>query len=648
MANLTKLKRDKMISYLEELKTQHNDDESIKMFNEIEDSLTEKKYGLVFEEHEEEVDGKLRDNIPVLCADKEKIICKDKNLPWNFIIEGDNLQALHILEKTHKGKIDCIYIDPPYNTGAKDWKYNNNYVDSNDTYRHSKWLSMMSARLKKAKILLKENGVLVCAIDENELGTTLLLLEDVFGQGYAIDPITVIHNPRGVQGDNFSYVNEYAIFVYKKGQKVIETRAVLDDDVDWSPLRNWGTESLRNDAANCFYPIYVKDDKIVGFGDDITNQMDIHPHQTEYIGDNVYAIYPIDIQGIERKWRYSRQSVESIVDLLKVKKIDNGFDILLGKNYAPYKTVWTDKKLDANEYGTQLINSMIPNNEFTFPKSVYNVYECLRAVTLYRKDAIILDFFAGSGTTGHATLILNKEDGGQRRYILCTNNDVGYKREQEFKHIFGLPKDYPNEWNNWKEKYGIASSATWPRIKSATCGFTHNKDFKETLYSKKITPSVFKNNQSVLTEIENIKKENISKYNEIKTIIEDNTLSLVGVIKKNQQIEGISSNVKYFKCDWTPRKPEDYLLSNVLCMHIREMIELQNHIEIDNVKNVLILNKDDLKNIVLDKTKYELILNIWVNGNIVFNTKELELLQKKNFKYIPKEFFGEELKEAAE
>lgn len=152
MANLSKLKRDKMIAFLDELKQKHTDDESICAFNEIENHLLEKKYGLVWEEHSEEVDDLLKENIPILTADPERRLCKDPSLPWNFIIEGDNLQALYLLEKTHKGKVDCIYIDPPYNTGAHDWKYNNDYVDNTDDYRHSKWLSMMKNRLTLAVI----------------------------------------------------------------------------------------------------------------------------------------------------------------------------------------------------------------------------------------------------------------------------------------------------------------------------------------------------------------------------------------------------------------------------------------------------------------------------------------------------------------
>ena len=151
MANLSKERRDRMIAKLEELKLAHNDDASIAALNEIENALREKKYGLVWEEHSEAVDDMLRENIPVLVEEPDMRLCKDPEQPWNFIIEGDNLQALYLLEKTHCGKVDCIYIDPPYNTGARDWKYNNDYVDGNDQYRHSKWLSMMKSRLLVAK-----------------------------------------------------------------------------------------------------------------------------------------------------------------------------------------------------------------------------------------------------------------------------------------------------------------------------------------------------------------------------------------------------------------------------------------------------------------------------------------------------------------
>jgi adenine-specific DNA-methyltransferase len=234
-----------------------------------------------------------------------------------------------------------------------------------------------------------------------------------------VDCITVIHNPRGAIGTNFSYTHEYAIFITPQGKKSIGNRKLKPEEVDWSPLRNWGGESLRTDARNCFYPIIIEDEKIVGFGDVCDDNF--HPQQTEKHG-NTYFVYPIDSKGIERKWRYARQTVENIWDVLRVKTGKNGYDIEIGKDYGTYKTVWTDSKYDASVNGTQLLKDILPDTEFTYPKSLYNVIDCITAVVGDDKDAVILDFFGGSGTTGHAVMEINK-DGGHRRFILVEQMD---------------------------------------------------------------------------------------------------------------------------------------------------------------------------------------------------------------------------------
>lgn len=225
----------------------------------------------------------------------------------------------------------------------------------------------------------------------------------------------MIHNPRGQQGKNFSYTNEYAIFVFPKALKVIADKRIADDDVSWSPLRNWGSESERTDAKNCFYPVIVQDGKIIGFGD--VSPDNYHPEQTVKDGDKYY-VYPIDRQGIERKWRYARQTVESIWSMLRAKKISSGYDIELGKTFGVQKTVWDDKKYDANEYGTKIVSDLVPGGGFSFPKSLYTVYDSVYAATADDKEAIVMDFFSGSGTTAHAVMQLNAEDGGHRKFIM--------------------------------------------------------------------------------------------------------------------------------------------------------------------------------------------------------------------------------------
>jgi len=417
-----------------------------KLQSKIKKLKKKRKYGLVWEEEKEpeQIVLDCQVKVPILKEVKARAIITDKEKPVNILIEGDNYHALSVLNYTHKKKVDVIYIDPPYNTGAKDWKYNNNYVDINDLYRHSKWLNMMSKRLWNAKQLLKEDGVLVCAIDENEVNHLGVVLEEIF-EDYEIHLITIVHNPRGIQGKNFSYINEFAYFVFKKGFKIIGPRKINEEDIDWRGLRDSGKESLRTDARNCFYPIIAQDDKIVGFGDVLDN--DKHPKkQTELKGDKYY-IWPIDVKGFERKWRYARQSVEAIKSILRVKKTKTGFDIEIGKDYGIVRTVWQESKYDASEYGTKLIQDLVPSTSFDFPKSVFNTYDCLEPIIAQRENAIVLDYFAGSGTTGHAVMLINKEYGGNRRFILCTNNenniatDVCYPR---INKVIKGHKDWPN------------------------------------------------------------------------------------------------------------------------------------------------------------------------------------------------------------
>lgn len=400
------------------------------------------KFGLVWEDKPEDVVEQCKKELPVLEEVKDREIVTDPNKPINLLIEGDNYHALSVLNYTHKRKIDVIYIDPPYNTGAKDWKYNNDYVDINDRWRHSKWVSMMNNRLRIAKRLLKENGILICAIDENELNRLGLLLEEIFCD-HELHCISIVHNPRGVQGKNFSYTHEYAYFSLPTGQKIIGPRKINDDDRDWSNLRNWGGESLRTDAKNCFYPVIVEDGKIIGFGDVVP--AGTHPKSQTVKKGNQYYVYPIDRGGVERKWRYAQQSVKEISNLLRAKKTKTGYEIEIGKDFGTVKTVWQDSRYDASIYGTQLVHSLVPDTHFDFPKSVYNTYDCIAPILYERKNAIVLDFFAGSGTTGHAVSILNKEDGGNRQFILCTNNENGIAQEvcyPRLKAVIKGHKDY--------------------------------------------------------------------------------------------------------------------------------------------------------------------------------------------------------------
>jgi adenine-specific DNA-methyltransferase len=366
------------------------------------------------EKFEDDAEGKL----PVLVEDKKREIKTDPDKPTHILIEGDNYHALSVLNYTHAKSIDVIYIDPPYNTGARDWKYNNDYVEKEDAYRQSKWLSFMNNRLKLAKKLLKTRGVLICTIDENEHATLGLLLQEIFPDKEIVC-ITIIHNPAGVQGKNFSYTHEYAYFIYPKNGEFIEKTTRENELV--SPLRDWGTISKREQAKTCFYPIVVKENKIISFEDVCPD--DFHPESSNVIKkDGTIWIYPIDKHGIERKWVFSKKGVEKIKEQLFCKKIGKEYVIMRKKELFTYRTVWNDKRYYANIYGSKLLNQII-KSRFPFPKSLYAVADCIKAVIHNKADATILDFFAGSGTTGHAVLMLNDEDGGKRQFILSTNNE---------------------------------------------------------------------------------------------------------------------------------------------------------------------------------------------------------------------------------
>lgn len=645
MANISKIKRDRMISFLDELKKTHSDDVSIGAFNEIENFLNEKKFGLVWEEHTEQVDEMLESNIPVLCEDLERRLCKDESLPWNFIIEGDNLQALYLLEKTHKGKVDCIYIDPPYNTGAKDWKYNNDYVDGNDVYRHSKWLSMMNVRLQTAKKLLNpENSVLICTIDEKEYTRLGCLLEELFPAA-KIQMISTAIKPSGsTRETQFSRVNEYIYFVlignaYPQNGYVDMLYDNPDDlsesSVTWQGLRRRGSDGWkRSNSPGGFYPIYIENDtnKLHSVGDAIPLNQD----RNSLVPPNgAWCAWPLDPHGREGRWQIKPErlreqlaegtaflsktdkqkgtcSIKYLKDgdrnrvlsgefLIKGKDPQTGALIIVSKKIANRrpKTMWVMKSHDASAYGTALLSKLIGAQKFSFPKSMYAVRDAMQFFIVDKPEAIVLDFFAGSGTTLHAVNLMNAEDGGNRRCIMVTNNEVSVEEAKKLTQQGYKPGD--PEW----EALGIAKYVTWPR---SVCS----------IEGKDINGNPLKGEYITLSG----KKINMSG--------------------------GFTANVKYFKCDWTPRKPEDYLLSNALCLHIKEMIELQTAQEVDGVKNVLILNRDDFNKHILNTEAFKKIENIWLNQNMVLSVEEMRLLAQKSFKYIPREYFGQELREAAE
>lgn len=380
---------------------------------------------------------------------------------WHSIIEADNYHALQLLEYLYPKKVDCIYIDPPYNTGAKDWKYNNNYVDASDAWRHSKWLSMMKKRLILAKRILADNGVLITTIDDNEYAHLWVLLHEIFPD---LDHqcITIQHNPGGTQGKKFSVTNEYAIFSYSP-ESAIFRKPHLGGDV--YNLRRWGSTSGRYEGATCFYPVCLNQElEITGFGDVLDDTL--HPTgQTEINDDGTFRVWPIDTNGVEKKWRYARNTVETVRDRMFVEKRGDRLEIILRREDEPPKTIWTDPLFNAEAHGTEMLKTVFGVEfEFPFPKSLYAVKEALMFAVRGKKNALIVDFFAGSATTLHAVNLLNQEDNGNRRCILVTNNEVSESEATKLTASGFKPGD--PDW----ERHGICRSITWPRTTNSILG----------------------------------------------------------------------------------------------------------------------------------------------------------------------------------
>lgn len=437
-------------------------------------------------------------------------VARGGDKPFHTVINGENFHALEALTYTHRGKIDAIYIDPPYNTGARDWKYNNDYVESEDLYRHSKWLAFMERRLKVAADLLNPTeSVLIVTIDEKEYLRLGMLLEQIFSEA-RIQMVSAVINPAGVTRPGaFARTDEYIFFVFIGGAKA--TPAALSDEwrvnpsdkrttrILWSMLIRTGTNARRIDRPNLFYPIFVSGDgkKLIEAGSAPslkTKREDITPP-----GDTV-AIWPIRSDGSEGNWQVSP---ERLVDLYgkgfvrlgqftgrgmsisylksgEQKKVSDGTYLVTGSrddgsvvaenssvlNTIIPTTAWRIGSHDASRNGSNLLKQLMPDRKFPFPKSLYAVEDSLRFFVAGKPNATILDFFSGSGTTAHAVMRLNRQDGGRRQCISITNNEVAADEQSALRKA-GLRAGDP-EW----EKWGICDYITKPRIAAAITGKT--------------------------------------------------------------------------------------------------------------------------------------------------------------------------------
>lgn len=375
-----------------------------------------------------------------------------------LLIHSENFQALNLLQERYKERVRCVYIDPPYNAPNSEIAYKNNY-------KHSSFLSLMNDRLRAHTPVLDDSGSTIVAIDKHEQNGVFRLIKDLFPKNKNVS-VTVEHNRKGVQGDNFSFTHEYAIFSMSPKLTQLNQTVRPVSEYEYSNLRNWGGESLREDAANCFYAILVKNNEIVGFGD-VWRDLNIHPSGANISRDDgIIEVFPIDRYGIERKWRYERGTIESILHRLKAEVDRDGIiQIYIAKTSDQFKTVWYSPKYNAGDNGTQLANQMgIPIEEFDYPKSIFTTKDCIYAVT--GNNDLVLDYFSGSGTTGQAVIALNREIPESNRKFLLV--EMGQYFDKVTKARISKAS-YSPHWKNGKpvsRDTGISHCFKYIRLES--------------------------------------------------------------------------------------------------------------------------------------------------------------------------------------
>lgn len=499
MSNRDQQKETEMLRFLREIREMKSDDPlAAETIAEIERALTEKKYGLVYEKHTEPFYQKIKKQTPVFTEVKERSFCFNPEDEYNLLLEGDNLHSLKLLEQTHKETIDAIYVDFPYNTESKGFKYRDEYIDKSDKFRHSKWLSFVGERVRAAANLLKKDGCIMMSINENELFVLKLLCDEIFGEDNYLTTLTVKvrHEDRILKGDkDFHEVTEFLLFYRKSPAFKIKKRqqdntSFRDYNVKITELTEHPREELMDGKrVQIFEPGQYKVEKIPECAEGLkkisvrgslkegnSSGRFFMKHLNERMQTEQGCLYKVENMGLDGLgYRYFR-----IPDAAE-RRINGDYYQGVPQNRSEVKYVPYPNYVDFEEAfnyvgyegGVEFRNGKKP---CAFLK------HCLNLAGIYeKKDAWILDFFAGSASTGEAVAQMNAEDGGNRHFILCTNNEVGPQKEEEFRKRIGkTPKEfaeylkYPDErWEEFVKENGICASIAYPRLKNVANGYTY-------------------------------------------------------------------------------------------------------------------------------------------------------------------------------
>lgn len=577
--NLSKIRRDKMLNTIDEIKKNITDEKILTNLSMIENELTKKKYGLIWEEHEERVDKELETQIPTFEEIKDKEIVSNPDEKFNFLLEGDNLHSLYLLEKTHKEKIDVIYIDPPYNTGSKDFIYNDKIIDDEDGYKHSKWLSFMNKRLQMAQRLLSDTGVIFISIDDNEIAQLKLLCDTIFNEinRISIHHVQVRYAEKSLaDGKSVKPVMEY-VLVYAKDINKFKLNLPKEEYTDASFLYEieelnsgvivkdgnvtmqvfkpgeWQIKKKNESSQNLLKETWVSGTiySKMSYGQVVKRYI-----EPRYSSDGLGCLYKVIGRGDDGLgYRYyvgpskkgsTRCKMYSGMPLSRVNEIKS--------NGGSFREVPISNLIN---YAADFGNIRHEGN-MTFNSGKKPV-KMLKELINYHpnKNAVVLDFFAGSGSTAQAVLELNKEDNGNRQFILCTNNE-----------------------NN------ICEEITYKRIKNVITGY--------------------------------------GKYNPLK------------------------SNLKYYRCTYIPRiNTETEDLHNNLLINIKNLIQLENGIEIDDNKIRVYLNEDELDRFSTNEKELEICEKIYISSDILLTSEQENIFENNNIEVyiIPEYYFEDEIME---
>ena len=597
MANLSQQKRQRMLEFLQRLREEHKDDDGVLIaLGEIESELNAKKYGLVWEQHEEAVDVMMRDAIPVFTEDAEREITAVPGGAYNFLLEGDNLHSLRLLEKTHKGRIDVIYIDPPYNTGNKDFIYDDAFVDKTDLFSHSKWLSFMSARLRVARNLLSESGAIFISIDDNEEAALKMLCDDIFGENCFVA--------------NISWQRTYSTRNDSKGIPAeVEHILVYSRNQGWNPNLLPRTESMDSKYKNPDndFALWRTDNAYAA--DASTHQGMVYAIQHPFTGEMLYPANGLhwrykqsEMLEIMRGWcnyelrdlhdaekrasvcgipsdsvrqdilgivlseplEISQKKAQAVYDrgqwpkyfftkngrggIAKKTYLDTAKGRLPSNYWSHVETGHTD---EAKKELKAIFEGAIP---FDTPKPVRLLERIIQIAST--DESIILDFFAGSGSTAHAVMKYNSEHKESRRsFILCTNNEGG-----------------------------ICENVTYRRISNVVQGYA--------------------------------------------------------------KVAGLPANLKYYHTDFVSKDEDD--LSEALLGHIAEMIQLEHGVKLDGQHYIMVLADDEADALAAHWSDYPDVKALYVSKNVLFTTEQNALFKGVEIHIIPDYYFNFELREVGE